>query len=166
MQTLEISFATLRKHYIEVREFLITNTGLRSNEIGVYSSLSDNLLIDDDDISDMMLEFFKKNEIFFEDNQSKVPTWVEYMLLILLISTLIFVLIESIYYWQITLIILIILSILSSLINQYPKSNFIKIPNKKEWNPESLSVADLVCMAITKKEVYKKDINFVLKKRN
>lgn len=185
METIEISFRELRKYYVEVREFVADYAGVATHEIGAYSDLENHLGIADDDLFFITEDFIQHFEISSqngeteEEEKKSLPKYVWKVsdtlgflspvfwwiidVLKFSFNALVFlsVLAGLLYVWKFIVILFTILFIWTYFTEKYET---IQIPNKKQWNPESLSVADLVCMAVGKRAVYKKDIYFVIKK--
>ncbi len=168
MITKEITFAELRTHCEKVKAFLADHTGIESHEIGIYAGLEDDLMIYDEDIFYMGDDFAKAFDITVEDDleeNTSSPTWFSF---ITLMGVLLFLL-SILFYYPLSFLMflvgiiafLLIANLISNLFNNEP--NYRK-PNKKQWNPDALTVADMVCMAVEKKEVKKKDIFFVIKR--
>lgn len=164
MKTVEISFEELRKHYSKTCKFIEDISGVKKHQIGIYSTFENDLYMCDEDIEDMMFLFLKEFEIQPKSDIKPISKWSQNILLYIFSLLTILLICFFIYHWQITLIIAIIITILIFIENRnYIKPQII-VPTKKEWNPDKLSVADLVCMVVEKKNIYKKDIHFVIKK--
>ncbi|TAG01609.1 MAG: hypothetical protein EAZ44_08200 [Cytophagia bacterium] len=142
----EITFETVRKKYQEVKNFVAQEGGNDIVEIGLYSSLEDDLGIAEDDL----LDFQKKFRIYFEidnptNNEMQSPNNISYLLIFIIIILI-----------PLILILLLLFAIFKFFFD-YNKTN---IPSKKEWKKDKISVADLVCMAIEKKYILKKNITY------
>lgn len=95
-------------------------------------------------------DFAKKFEVSLKSDEKPVPKflrWIGDGLGYLVITFLVRLII---YWWKIIIVISTIVIIWAYFTNKFVTSQ-IKVPNKKEWNPELLSVADLVCMAVEQK---------------
>ncbi|NJL13951.1 MAG: hypothetical protein HC913_13720 [Microscillaceae bacterium] len=164
----EITFAALREQYESVRIFLMKHAGLEADEIGIYADLEEHLQIDKEDLFFLLDMFMNEFQIKIENEIAESEETAFWEIDAFSLSRgLLFCLIASLYHFPLetlSLLLSFVLTLAGLILAGFlfAKRPHISLPSKKAWNPASLSVADLVCLATEKEVIYKKDLRFVL----
>lgn len=160
MQTQEIGFSELRNAYTQVREFVKEQKGCEDKEIGLYSTIEEDLGIEELDYHNFENQFIARfNIAIIENNKTKIQNtiWENLRNILIVIIYTPFV--------PFLIVFAIILLVISKVFPKFFPEVEIQLPSKKAWQQGKLTVADLVSTLIAKEYLPKKDVKYVLKNK-
>ncbi len=164
MQTQEIGFGELRRAYVQVREFVKEKTGCEDKEIGLYSTIEEDLEIFGEDLG-FFFEDFAKKFGFATEKQSKWAEWsFKVFACFFLVGLAYCIVTEFLKFLAICLAILGLMAILA-VVDYFSLPKQITLVAKKDWQQDKLTVADLVSSLIAKEFVHKNEVTYVLKRK-